>query len=401
MSKILIILSLIVFSVSISGQQAIDYLLKAKAFRELGKPDEGIALLNVAIDVNKVNSKLYIERAEANLIKGEYSGAISDFNTANVISEYSGEFGLARTYALKGDAATAVYHLELNLNSPFRKSEKEIMLEPSFTYIDKKPEWRQLWKKDWYSINERNISEIEYYLSKGKIDEAKSLLSELTGNYKSNSEILYAEALVNFSSGKLTDANKDISGLVVNEPNNEKYLRLMAKILNKSGNPSGASETYTKLINMEVVDADLLKLRAECYRKTGETDKALADLERYLDLYPNNKEALSMAGNVEATSGDNLKALEYFSKNLKLHPEDPGCYIDRANSYLNSKTWDYAIKDYSMSLDLEPDNSDAWLNKGIALLKSGKTENACHDFRKSFSLGNKRASEYISINCIK
>jgi tetratricopeptide (TPR) repeat protein len=127
----------------------------------------------------------------------------------------------------------------------------------------------------------------------------------------------------------------------------------------------------------------------------------MADLLRYLDYYPGDKKAISLAGKVESASGDNLKAIEYFSKNLKLHPEDPDCYIDRANSYFASKTWDNAINDYSMSLDLKPDNSDIWLNKGIALLNIGKSADACHDFRKSYNIGNKRASEYISNYCIK
>jgi Flp pilus assembly protein TadD len=59
------------------------------------------------------------------------------------------------------------------------------------------------------------------------------------------------------------------------------------------------------------------------------------------------------------------------------------------------------MQDYSMSLDLKPGNSDAWLNKGISLLNSGKTDDACHDFRKSFSLGNKKATEFVSRYCIK
>ena len=125
------------------------------------------------------------------------------------------------------------------------------------------------------------------------------------------------------------------------------------------------------------------------------------DLEKYLSLYPENKTALSLAGKVEAVSGDNLKALDYFSRNLKLHPNDADCYVDRANSYFVSRSWDWAVKDYSMSLDLNPSNSDAWLNKGIALLNASKVEDACHDFRKALSLGNKRASEYVSSNCIK
>jgi hypothetical protein len=34
-------------------------------------------------------------------------------------------------------------------------------------------------------------------------------------------------------------------------------------------------------------------------------------------------------------------------------------------------------------------------------MNSGDVEDACHDFRKSMSLGNKRAADYISSNCIK
>jgi tetratricopeptide (TPR) repeat protein len=287
------------------------------------------------------------------------------------------------------------------MNSSYKKTEKEIMLDPALSKIQNRPEWRQFWKKEWYSTTEKSISEIEYYTSLGKIDDSKAVLSDLKKNYQSNDDILYAEALINLFSEKYTEVINTVFGLLTMNPDNEKYLRMLAKAQTGAANPSGASATYSRLLDKGVADAELLILRADCYRKTGETDKALTDIDKYLELYPENKSAISLAGKVEALSGDNLKALEYYSKNLKLHPNDPECYIDRANSYFVSKSWDWAIKDYSMSLDLKPDNSDIWLNKGIGLLNSGRVEDACHDFRKSMNLGNKRASEYISRNCIK
>ena len=384
----------------IFSQRTFDYILKAQAFVYNGQPDQAITLLTGAItEINE--SALYIERAEAYIIKGDYTGAIRDYNEANKINPLSGEYGLSRIYALKGDATTALYHLGMNLNSSFRKSEKEIMLDPAFRPIENRPEWRQFWKKEWYSLIERGISEIEYYVSAGKIEESKAVISELKQSYGRNNEILYAEALINLSSGKVTEATKVISGLIVLDPSNEKYLRILAKSQMAANNPVGASDTYTKILDLGIPDPKLLKLRSDCYRKTGEYGKALADIKRFLDIFPEDKEALSLAGKVEAVSGDNLKALEYFSKNLELHPNDAECYIDRANSYFISNSWDWAIKDYSMALDLNPESSDVWLNKGIALLKSGRVGDACHDFRKSFSMSNKRASEYISKHCIK
>jgi tetratricopeptide (TPR) repeat protein len=400
MKKTVILVSALLFSGIIYGQTVFDFLLKAKALNNSGKPDQAIEILSGALK-DQQDSRLFLERGEANFVKGDYSAALSDYNSANNLLKFSGEYGLARAYAMKGDAATSLYHLEQNLKSPVRKSEKEIMLDPAFTRIENRPEWRLFWKKEWYSEADKSISEIEYYLSAGKGNEAGEVLTGLQKNYPGNDNILYGRALINLSSGKYPDAIKTLAGLLAADPENEKYLRALAKAQTGASNPAGASSTYSTLIGLEIPDADLLMLRAECYKKTGETEKAMLDLQKYLSLYPENKAALSMAGKTEASSGNNLKALEYFSENLKLHPNDAECYIDRANSYFLSRSWDWAVKDYSMSLDLDPENSETWLNKGIALLNSGRKEDACHDFRMSLSLGNKKATDYISRNCIK
>jgi len=400
MKKIIILFWIFIFTGTVLGQQAVDYILKARALSESGKPDPAINLLTSAIAGIK-ESGLYTERAAAKILKGDYSGAINDYNEANKITPFSGEYGLSRIYALKGDAATALYHLEMNLKSSSRKNEKDVMLDPAFGVIENKAEWRQFWKKEWYSVTEKSISEIEYYISANKIDEARSVLSELKKSYQGNDDIIYAEALINLSSGKYTEVIKSVNGLLVQNPEDEKYLRILAKAQTGVSNPVGASVTYSQLLSSGVADAELFILRADCYRKTGETQKSLTDIEKYLEIYPENKSAISLAGKVESLSGDNLKAIEYYSENLKLHPNDAECYIDRANSYFVAKSWDWAINDYSMSLDLKPGNSEIWLNKGIALLNSGKKEDACHDFRKSLSLGNKKAADYISRECIK
>jgi tetratricopeptide (TPR) repeat protein len=395
-----ILVSAFLFTGLVSGQSVLDCLLKAKALTGAGKPDQSVQIISEAIDKHQDN-RLFLERAEAYLAKGDYQKAIEDFNSANLIAGQSGEYGLAKSYALKGDGATSLYHLEMTMKSPFKRSEKEIMLDPAFRRIEGRPEWRQFWKEEWYSIPEKSLSEIEYYTSSGKIESASAILGDLEKNYPGDETVQYAGSLVNLFAGRSAAAIKMLTGLLASDPDNEKYLKLLARAQVTSSNPAGASMTYSKLINMDVPDADLFIKRAECYGKTGETVKALDDIEKYLSLYPEDKAALGMAGKIEALSGDNIKALAHFSENLRIHPNDPECYLDRANSYFSARSWEWAIKDYSMALDLEPANADTWLNKGIALLNSGKKDDACFDFRKSFSLGNKRATDYISKYCIK
>ena len=400
MKRKLLILAFFFFTMVMAGQNPVDYLMKGKALVEQGKSDDAIIILTKALESFR-ESQIYLGRAEAFIEKGDYSRAINDFNSANDVAPSSGEYGLARIYGLKGDAATSVYHLESCLRSSYRKSEKDILLDPAFSLIENKPEWRQFWKKEWYSTVEKGISEIEYNISTGNINEAKSILSVLSGNYPENNNNSYAGALISFAEKKYPETISALTSLLAKEPENEKAIRLLAKAQEATGNQAGASSTYTRLLDLGIPDAEILMLRAECYRKTGVLNKAKEDVVKYIDLYPGNKKALSFAGKIESASGDNIKALTYFSENLKLHPNDAECYLDRANAYFISKSWDWAAKDYSMSLDLQPQNSDAWLNKGISLVNSGKREDACFDFRKSFNLGNRKATEYLSRYCIR
>ena len=81
MKKILIFV-LLIFTAVLSGQKPVYYLMKGKALVETGNPDEAISVLTSALTLVP-ETKLYLERAEAYLAKGDYSGAISDFNSAN------------------------------------------------------------------------------------------------------------------------------------------------------------------------------------------------------------------------------------------------------------------------------------------------------------------------------
>ncbi|MBN2667499.1 MAG: tetratricopeptide repeat protein [Bacteroidales bacterium] len=400
MKSILFFILLSLTAAGLQGQTKSDFLMKGRALVERGKPDQAISLLSTALE-NYRETDVYLGRAEAFAAGGDYSQAINDYNSANSVSPGSGEYGLARIYAFKGDAATAVYHLELCLESEYRRSEKEIMLDPSFSLVENRPEWRQFWRRTIYSSVEKGIAEIEYNLTTGNISDAKTVFTGLSGSYPGNDALAYAGALISFSEKKYAESQLTLAGLLADEPDNEKYLRLLALAQEASGNPAGASSTYTRLLAAGTAEPEVLLLRAECFRKTGETDRALGDVEKFLDLYPDDKKALSRAGRLSAASGDNLKALTYFSENLRLHPNDAECYVDRANSYFVSKSWDFAMKDYSMALDLQPENPDAWLNKGIAQLSMGKKDDACFDFRKAFGQGSKKAAEYLSKYCIR
>ena len=71
------------------------------------------------------DGRLYSERADASLEKGDLKNAISDYSNANNLIEYTGEYGMARAYALQGNASASLVHLERNLKSPLKKVKRK------------------------------------------------------------------------------------------------------------------------------------------------------------------------------------------------------------------------------------------------------------------------------------
>jgi len=398
MKKLLLILLLLAVVVFLNAQATYDLLLKARAANAAGRTDEALRILS---EGNPGDISILLERSAIYISKGDYQSAITDLNSANAIKQGAGDFGLSRIYALRREASTSMYHLASCLRSTFRRSEKEIMLDPAFTAIENSPEWRNFWKEARFSTYEKSIAELEYYYSAGKREEAESVLLMLEREYPGTEAHQYAASLVSMIGKDYSNAVRQLSALVASQPGNENYLRLLAGAQVASGNAAGASVTYTKLIDSKIPDAHLFVDRAGCYLKTGETGRARTDIQRFLELYPGDIEALRLAGKIENASGDNLAAIALYTDNLKLHPGDPRCYTDRGDAYFLARSWKLAADDYSMALDLSPGNSNAWLNKGISLLNTGNTVDACNDFRMALKLGNKRAAEYISANCIK
>lgn len=381
-------------------QPAPDYLLKAKAFFETGRAGEALEILSDEINKGADGEALLL-RAEIYLSEGNTVMAEKDFLSSAASLPGRSNYGLARVYSVKGEAAKSVKYLETSLRYDNRLREKEIMLEKSFKGIENTPEWRQFWKNYSFPEEDVRLSEVEYYISSGNKTEAQRIAGEMAERSPGTARSLYAKALVDYSLQKYQDVLSSMPALLKQDSRNPEYLDLQARAQMSAGNPAGASLTYTRIIESGYPDASPYLRRAECYIKTGEYQRAMSDINKYLDFYQNSKEAIRMAGKVSVALGDNLKAISFFTRNIELNPGDASCYIDRAGAYFSARSWKLASDDYGMSLDLDPRNADAWLNMGIALINMGRNEDACYYLNRALITGNKQASSWINRYCIK
>lgn len=400
MKKGIVLLIIVLASQLIAGQGRYEEMLRAVALSAGGNSNEAAGVLTGLINAAP-GPDLLLLRGDAYLTSGKVKEAKSDFMAAESIKQGSGLYGLARCAAAGGEAKAAVSYLEAHLKSQFRKSEPEIMLDKSFGSIQASPEWKSLWKKDWYKGYERKSWEIDHYLKIGKTDLAGEVYRELSAVYPDMPVTDYCNARILTARGLYRDAAALLTPLTIMPDAPASYLTALAEAQAGEGSFYAAAMAYGRLIDAEYPDPQLYLKRAAMLVKAGDRDAAKGDLETYLGLDPENSEALGLIGKTYAEEGAIYEALPYLNMNIEKHPGEAMAFSIRGDAWLAARTWDKAAEDYTMSLDLDPENASVNLNLGIALINSGKTEDACHYLRKAKEQGNKDATKYLSKYCIR
>jgi Flp pilus assembly protein TadD len=400
MKKGVVLLIIILASQLIAGQGRYNEMLKAVALSAGGNNIEAAGVLTGLINAAP-DPELFLLRGDAYLKSGNVKEAKSDFMAAESINQGSGLYGLASCAAAGGDARAAVAYLEAHLKSQYRKSEPEIMLDKSFGSIQPSPEWKSLWKKEWYKGYERKGWEIDNYLKTGNTDLAEEVWRELSAVYSDMPVTDYYHSKILIARGQYRDAAALLAPLTANPEAPASYLNALAGARAGEGNYYAAAMVYGRLIDAAYPDPQLYLKRAAMLVKAGDRDAARDDMETYLGLDPENSEALGLIGKTLAEEGAIYEALPYLNMNIEKHPGEAMAFSIRGDAWLAARTWDKAAEDYTMSLDLDPENADVNLNLGISLINSGKPGDACHYLRKAKDLGNKDATKYLSKYCIR
>ncbi len=398
--KTLILLLLFLLTISIRAQDQTANIRKAAAEFNKGNYISSSLICREALS-NSEDYRLYLILADAQGALGMSAEAESSYQKASYIALGAGDLGLALIYADRNDPEKLVFYLEKHLRSPFKKSESELMLNQHFSSFQTTDEWKNLWKRSWYTGLEKGLEEADYLVNNGRLEELVSLQNRLIPVYRDEAAMIYLEGLVMITTGDNKSGLEKIR-LALDEGYNkpDAYLNFIDVLIKE--------RRFTEAVNISENASDLfpaeseflLKL-AESNRLAGDRDRAAEIAEAYLDLYPTSEDGLSLAGKILREKGSYSDALKYFSRSIELFPGNADHYIDRADVYSLTKTWQYAIYDYSMALDLKPDDADAYYRKGTALLNTGKLEDACRDFRMALKYGNNRAASEINKHCIR
>ncbi len=400
MKRIFLCLSVLFASQLLTGQDYYHEVLKAVSLAGRGEAPEAAALLADITEIN-TDAGLLLVRGDIYLKAGMVREAKSDFMKAGSLQEGAGLYGLARCAAAEGDARTAVSLLEAHLKSPLRKSEPEIMLDNVFSKISSAPEWRALWKRDWYRAYERKSWEIDQYLRSDRAVMAAEAYNELAALYPDLPVTEYCKARILMSEKKFSEAAAILETVTSSGDAPAVWMMDLASARSGEGSHYAAAAVYERLIKARYPSPDLLMMRAAMLLKAGDREEARKEMLIYIEIDPDNTEALGLMGRTLAEEGAIYEALPYLNQNVEKHPGEASAFRLRGDAWLAARSWERAVEDYTMSLDLDPENGLANLNLGIALVNSGRSDDACHYLRKARNLGIREATELLAKHCIR
>ena len=400
MKRIILCLSVLLASQLLTGQDLYYDVLKAVSLSGRGEAGAAAALLADRSEINS-DAALLAVRGDIFLQAGKIREAKSDFMKAGSLQPGAGLYGLARCAAAEGDAQTAVSLLEAHLKSPLRKSEPEIMLDSAFSKISATPEWRALWKKDWYRVYERKSWEIDHYLKSDHAGMAADVYAELAALYPDLPVTEYCMARILMSQKRFSEAADLLEGITSSGDVPAGWLLSLASARSGEGSYYAAAAVYERLIEARYPSPDLLMLRAGMLLRSGDREAARNEMLKYIEIDPDNTEALGLMGRTLAEEGAIYEALPYLNQNIEKHPGEASAFRLRGDAWLAARSWEKAVEDYTMSLDLDPENGLVNLNLGVALVNCGRSNDACHYLRKARNLGIREATDWLSKHCIR
>ena len=398
--KLLNVIFMLFFIPAMGIAQDGDPYLKGLAAMNKGDLPAAIKEFTGALNQAGRKTDIYIKRATCYYQQAAYRQAINDLKRLEKTQKYPGTYLMAKAYAGMGMNDSAIYYLQIHLQSPDKNPESSIKLDPAFAELEKTRDWINLWNKDWYNEFELLMAELNYLVKSEEYQDALDLADLSMDKYGYHHELHGLRARIFIQLGSNAAAISALSEAITksNQTVSEYYI-LRSRAYRASGKPQKALEDLNRAIMLERDNFDLVMERCILRNELGYYADALKDVSYYLQYFPDDPAGLFQKGNIYSGQGNFLKALEWYNKTLKVNAERPEYFLARGQAYLNTKTYTFALRDFSMALDLDPRNKEAYLYKGLARRYMNDPDGACHDWNKAREYGSLKASEYLEKYC--
>lgn len=381
------------------GQRLTENYHRANAAIYYQNYDLASKFIDSAIVTNPRNPTFWLKKGEIEFRKKDFDQAISSFINAESIREGVASYWLARSYSMLGDTTNAFSELRIHLSSPNKQSEASILLDSALNLLKNTPQWKNIWKSEWYSNNELLLADIAYLFSREEWDHALDILNERMHERKSRHYLYALRGEAYYMIGSYKASEKDFANALKRSKRNTSYMAWLAKAMIMNNKQKKAIKLLSNAIDMSGGEPNYFKQRAIAFANNNEHVEAVEDIKHFISFYPTDMEAVELLAEYSYLSGKLIDALLNLGILIKNQPQNPKFYFLRAEIYMKSKNWEMAKIDLDKAIKINPKVAEYFLNRGICYHNMGIVDNACNDWKQSMQLGNFSAQELIYKNC--
>jgi tetratricopeptide (TPR) repeat protein/S1-C subfamily serine protease len=300
------------------------YFWKFKSFilRDLGKYDEALKAIDIAIGLEPSDSALYNEKAALLISKKQYAAAILIYNDLiRTKPEAYSHYGRGTAKSFLGDNRGAIddYSLAIKLN-------------PNFDSV---------------------------YIGRG------------------NSKLALGD-----KQGAIDDYNLAIK---LNANSAHAYYNRGTTKMN-SGDKRGAIDDFDLAIKLDVGYALAYHNRGNAKSDLGNKQGAIGDFDQALAINPEFALAYYNRGLAKSALGNHQGAIGDYDQALAINPKYAQAYGNRGNAKSALGNQQGAIGDYDQALAINPKFAEAYANRGIVRSQLGQKQAAMQDMSAAAEL---------------
>lgn len=286
---------------------------------ELGKVEEGINLINSALELSPNIAEAYIAKGKCLSRQGLLIEAIATFEKAieidpNLAEAYqylsvalkdSGNLESATFYKLKAlTLAPSLPDLPANLSSNL-----SFDLDESFKSLPEEIE-----------LIQQKLEEAYAHHCEGFTNQAKHLYEEILDLQPDNFDALYMLGLLDYESGKIVDGLEILKKAMLAQPQNAEVCCQIGNGFYKLGNLNQAIAHYQRAVKLNSNYTRAYYNLGIALHKAGDLAGAVDSLERAIALRGDNAKLLYHLGAVLQQQGKLQAALGKYQKALELKP---------------------------------------------------------------------------------
>ncbi|MBR8834863.1 MAG: tetratricopeptide repeat protein [Stigonema ocellatum SAG 48.90 = DSM 106950] len=338
--------------------------------------------------------------------KGDYKGAIADFNqylllNPNGVKAYYNRGMACRQLGdNKGAMADFDIYLRVNPNDAEARSNRGLLRFELGDYKGAMADYSHALR-----INPNAIADYDPRVMGAEVGDNQEVVMNYTQSLQLNPDDTEADmsflktdaddreepgAIVSYTQS--LHFNPDDTEADMNLPNNGSGLGegpgailnyTHSVHINQGHTPFDLNDYTDESVQSNPNDATTYLSRGQVYLNMEDYSKAIENYTQSLLLNPNDATAYLRRGHAYSELGNYPSAIEDYTQSLQINSYNATAYMGRATAHFKLEDYISAIEDYTQFLLLNPYDATAYISRGHARSKLKDYSNAIEDYKKA------------------